>query len=114
MYQLVLNGNTNVGGALTGNGNLLSFGNQTATGIYSVIATNSSSGCTSQMLNNVSITGGSMPTPFSVTSDANNCTGTGVHIRLAASELNVNYQLYLNGSIDGAVAPVAGGNGSRD
>ena len=31
-YQLILNGSTNVGAALAGNGNALSFGNQTAVG----------------------------------------------------------------------------------
>ncbi len=109
-YQLVLNGG-NLGSAVNGNGNAISFGNQTAIGTYTVVATNVS-GCTNSMSNSVNITGGSLPMAFTVTADADNCTGLGVHIRLAASQLNVTYQLILNGSIDGAVAPIAGGDGT--
>ncbi len=109
-YQLVVDG-TNTGAPINGNNSTISFGNQTTIGTYTVVATNAA-GCTNNMSNSVGITGGSLPTPFAVTADPDNCTGLGVHIKLAASQVNVTYQLILNGSIDGAVAPVAGGNGT--
>jgi autotransporter-associated beta strand protein len=112
MYQLKLNGTINVGGAVVGNGSAISFGNQTTGGIYTVFATNILTGCTNNMLGAANVTAGTTPTSYAVMSDPNNCNGLGVQIKLAASQMNVTYQLYLNGAIDAAVPPVAGGNGS--
>jgi hypothetical protein len=47
-YQLK-NGTNNVGSAVAGTGAAISFGNQTTTGTYTVVATRTTSGCTSTM-----------------------------------------------------------------
>ena len=95
----------------------LNGGGTNTTGLFTGLAANSylvtakdANGCTA--IGIVTIPTATPPIPFTVTSDPNNCTGLGVHIRLGASQLGVNYQLYLNGAIDGPVAPIAGGNGS--
>src|SRR5205085_11022897 len=48
LYQLKLN-NANSGSQVMGNGNPLSFGNQTLAGDYTVTATHSITGCTAGM-----------------------------------------------------------------
>lgn len=48
-YQLYLNNSTPVGSAINGNGFPLSFGNQTVSGNYSVIATNNLTTCSDTM-----------------------------------------------------------------
>ena len=47
-YQLLLNNNP-TGGPVTGTGNPISFGNQTAVGAYTVAATDATTGCTNAM-----------------------------------------------------------------
>lgn len=54
-YQLIVNGSSNVGAAITGTGEAISFGNQTA-GIYSVLATNINTGATQNMTGSVTVT----------------------------------------------------------
>ncbi|TAE39655.1 MAG: T9SS C-terminal target domain-containing protein [Sphingobacteriales bacterium] len=55
-YQLILNGNTNVGAVIAGTGAAISFGNQTAAGTYTVNGTYNSTTCVSAMSNPFSIT----------------------------------------------------------
>jgi surface protein/predicted outer membrane repeat protein len=51
-YQLK-NGSSNVGSAVTGTDTAISFGNQNAEGTYTVVATNTTTGCTATMTGNV-------------------------------------------------------------
>lgn len=60
-YQLQLNG-VNNGAALAGTGAALNFGNKTATGIYTVIATNTTTSCALQMPGSVTVTIHPQPT----------------------------------------------------
>ncbi|MFN8252292.1 MAG: hypothetical protein U0V75_10450 [Ferruginibacter sp.] len=53
-YQLLLNG-VNTGTPLAGTGAAISFGNKTAAGTYTVIATNNSTGCTLLMPGSVTV-----------------------------------------------------------
>ena len=53
-YQLQFNG-TNTGTALAGTGAALNFGNKTAAGTYTAIATNNTTGCTAQMPGSVTV-----------------------------------------------------------
>ncbi|MBN8682365.1 MAG: hypothetical protein J0L99_06920, partial [Chitinophagales bacterium] len=53
-YQLQLNGN-NVGAPVAGTGNPISFGGQLPAGTYTVIASNTTSGCTASMSGSVTI-----------------------------------------------------------
>jgi uncharacterized repeat protein (TIGR03803 family) len=48
-YQLYLNGSTPIGSPVMGNGNSFSFGNQTGTGTYTVIASSAGGSCTRSM-----------------------------------------------------------------
>jgi trimeric autotransporter adhesin len=48
-YQLKLNGATNIGAPVAGTGAAISFGNQTAAGTYTVVATNTTSTCSNNM-----------------------------------------------------------------
>jgi hypothetical protein len=54
-YQLKLGG-VNTGSPVVGNGSAINFGNQIAAGIYTVVATNASTSCTSAMTGSVSVT----------------------------------------------------------
>ncbi len=53
-YQLQLNG-VNNGSPLAGTGAALNFGNKTAAGVYTVIATNNTTGCTAAMPGSVTV-----------------------------------------------------------
>ncbi len=105
-YQL-FNGVTPVGGAVAGTGASISFGAQTVGGTYTAVATNTVTGCTSNMSGTAVVSANPLPTPFSVTGGGNFCLGgTGVPVGLGGSSLGVSYQLYVSGSPYGA--PVTG------
>jgi hypothetical protein len=111
-YRLYRGGSA-VGSAVAGTGIAISFGLQTIAGIYTVIATNSSTGCTSTMTGSVAVSVGSSPASVSVTGGGGYCAGgAGLHVGLAGSASGVNYQLYRAGSPVGG--PVAGGSGAID
>jgi parallel beta-helix repeat protein len=105
-YQL-FNGATPLGSPVAGTGSALNFGNQTTAGTYTVVATNSTTGCTSNMSGNAVVTVVSAPTAFNVTGGGSFCAGgTGVAVGLSGSETGVNYQLFRGASPVGS--PVAG------
>ena len=96
-YQLYLNGNP-VGAPVAGTGAMLDFGLQSGLGSYTVIATNSISGCTQNMSGSVVVTTSPLPSPYTVTVDNGGyyCSGgTGVHVGLSSSNTGISYQLYL-------------------
>lgn len=68
-YQLRRNGSP-VGSPLTGNGENLSFGNQTMEGIYTVEAMYSTTGCKRLMSGSVQITEAALPAPSVVSTSA--------------------------------------------
>jgi extracellular elastinolytic metalloproteinase len=109
LYQLVLGGTTNIGQPVTGTGNAISFGNQTATGQYSVIATQGLL-CPQPMNGSVSVTIVSgPPASYTVTGGGTYCTGTtGLDIGLAGSQTGVNYQLKRSNGTINVGAPVPG------
>ncbi|MFN3380086.1 MAG: T9SS type A sorting domain-containing protein, partial [Runella zeae] len=92
-YQLKRD-NANVGNTVAGTGNALSFGNQTAAGTYTVVATNASTSCTNDMSSSASVTVNDLPTAYNVGGGGSFCQGgTGVEITLSGSQSGVNYQL---------------------
>jgi len=99
-----------VGSSVTGGGSALDFGLQTTTGAYTVIATDPTTGCvatggTSSV--SVGVTPG--PAAYNVTGGGAYCTGgSGVHVTLAGSATNVNYQLLHGGAPVGAPMPGTG------
>ena len=60
-YQLQKDG-VNVGSAVAGTGSAISFGNQTAAGTYTVVATNTTTSCTEPMTGGVTISINPLPT----------------------------------------------------
>jgi hypothetical protein len=108
-YQLY-NGASAVGSVVVGIGSALSFGSFTAAGDYSVVATNASTGCTSDMTGLSSVSIDPLPTAHAMTGGGSYCSGgTGVGVGLGGSETGVNYQLYNGAS---AVGSAVGGTGS--
>ena len=108
-YQLQIGG-VNTGSAIAGTGSAISFGNQTAAGTYTVVATNSTTTCVSAMTGNVTVTIDPLPTAYNVTGGGSYCAGsTGVVVGLSNSQVGVNYQLLVNGSNTGLPYSGTGG-----
>ncbi len=107
-YQLYLGG-APVGAPVAGTGLGINFGLQTAAGTYTAIATNSTTGCTSNMTGSPVVTITPLPTAFTVYGGGGFCAlGTGVTIFLSGSQPGVNYNVYLGGSL---VATIPGTGG---
>ncbi len=105
-YQLQID-NVATGSLVAGTGDVLSFGNHTAAGTYTVLASDATTGCTSTMNSNVTVTINPVPTTFNVTGGGAYCAGgSGVLVGLDGSQSNVNYQLQLDSVNTGS--PVAG------
>ncbi len=107
-YQLKKDG-VNTSSPIAGTGSALSFGNQTAIGIYTVEATNSATGCKATMTGSVTVTINPLPTLFTVTGGGSYCAGgVGVPVGLSGSQSGVNYQLKIGGSNTGSPIPGTG------
>jgi hypothetical protein len=110
-YQLK-NGATTVG-TLLGTGASLDFGLQTGGGAYTILATNSTTGCTATMTGTATVTVNAIPTVYTVMGGGTFCAGTGgVHDSLSSSDLGISYQLY-NGGVPAGTA-VAGTGAALD
>ena len=94
-YQLLLNGVINMGSPVSGTGNLITFGAQNQSGVYSVRAVNDSTGCYISMDDSTTLE--SYPVTFVISPTGRKCAGT--PITLGGSQNNFNYILVLNGSI---------------
>jgi hypothetical protein len=119
-YQLY-RGGTPVGSPVAGVGGPLDFGLQTGTGVYTVIGTNTITGCSNSMTGSVTIATIPLPTPYTVTGGGAYCAGgAGSHVGLSASNAGIDYQLYngalptggtvhgTGGALDFGNQPVAG------
>jgi hypothetical protein len=105
-YQLYV-GATAVGSPMPGTGAPLNWGLQTTAGIYTVVATDATTMCNSNMTGSVTITVDPLPTAYNVTGGGNYCSGgTGVHVMLSGSDVGTQYQLMIGGTATGA--PMAG------
>ena len=105
-YQLVRDSSINVGSAVAGTGSALNFGNQTASGTYTVVATSNGS-CVSNMKGNAIVSVTPLPLLFNVTGGGAYCSGgAGLPVGLDGSQSGVSYQLKRNGSNVGS--PVTG------
>jgi len=113
-YQLLLNGNP-VGSALTGNGNSLNFGLQTAAGVYTVIA-GPSAACPLSMNGSATVVvGNAPPTAFAVTGGGTFCTGgPGLSVGLSGSEAGISYQLTRSNGTINIGAPIVGTGAALD
>lgn len=105
-YQLY-RGTTSVGTAVAGTGGAISFPNQFTAGSYTVIATNPTTTCTSNMFGSAAVSINPLPTAFTIMAPSGNsyCVGgTGVNLVLSSSEVGVTYQLLNGATIVGAAA----------
>src|SRR5439155_26550307 len=105
-YQLVRDSSINVGSPVVGTGSALNFGNQTASGTYTVLATSNGS-CISNMNGSAVVTVTALPLPFNVTGGGAYCSGgAGLPIGLDGSQSGTSYQLKRDGTNVGS--PVTG------
>ena len=78
-----------------GTGAAIDFGAQANAGIYTVVATDTTSGCTKNMSGSTAVTINSLPPVNTVTGGGNYCVGgTGFHIYLSNSNAGIQYQLF--------------------
>lgn len=105
-YQLYNTG-TATGAAISGTGYSISFGLQTAAGTYSILATNTSTGCQNVMFGSSVVVVNPLPVVYSVTGGGNYCAGgSGVIVGLSSSESGVNYTTYNGASAYSTVGGV--------
>ncbi|MBK7030681.1 MAG: PKD domain-containing protein [Bacteroidales bacterium] len=100
-YQLRLDGITDIGAPVAGTGSAITFGVQTLTGNYTIVAT-SLNGCTTIMNGPIDVY--SLPIAFTITPAGSNCVNT--VIGLNGSEFLVDYTLLLNGTLP--IATISG------
>ena len=107
-YQL-FNGSSPVGAPLSGTGASLNFGLQTTAGSYTVVATNSTTGCVNNMFGSASIAITPLPTIFNVTGGGSYCTGgAGVVVGLSGSTVGCTYKLFNGATLVGAASGTGG------
>ena len=105
-YRLFL-GTTAVGSAVAGSGLPVDFGLHTVGGSYTVVATDATTSCTSNMAASATITVIAAPAAFNVIGGGRYCTGSaGLDVSLDGSVIGVDYQLYAGTTAIGS--PVAG------
>jgi Secretion system C-terminal sorting domain len=101
------------GSPVSGSSAAITFGSQTTIAPYTVIATNTTTGCTNLMSGSVSVSTNPLPAVYAVTGGGGYCAGsTGVHIGLANSDGGINYQTYSGGVA--VSAPFAGSGSALD
>ncbi len=106
-YQLY-NSGLAVGSTVSGTGSAIDLGLRTA-GSYTVIATNASTGCTSDMTGTGVINAIPMPNVYSMTGGGNYCsTGLGLNIGLSGSDVGTMYQLYKGATAFGSAVSGSG------
>lgn len=95
-YQLRQNGTSNIGSPVSGTGSAISFGTQNLDGIYTVVASDKVTGCNSIMTGTIVIE--PLPVVFNTVPAGSHCAGT--TIGLNGSEINFNYILVLDGTMN--------------
>lgn len=110
-YQL-RNGTSNVGGAVNGTGNTISLptGNLTATTIFNVLATNSTSGCSTVLSTTPTVTVNAQEKTVSAV-NSTVCAGGSTTIQVLSSENGTTYQLRIGTTnVGSAVASASEGS----
>jgi trimeric autotransporter adhesin len=97
----------------TGNDSALVFMPVSNSGVYTIIATDSTTMCTSRMTDSAVFIINPLPDTFTVGGGGRYCIGgTGVHVTLNNSKSGINYQLYRDTVAVGTA--LAGANASLD
>ncbi len=93
-YQLIYGG-VPTGLPVAGTGLPLDFGLETLGGVYTVVATNGTTGCISAMGGSSTVSINLLPSVFAVTGGGTQCAGgVGFPINLTGSTTGIEYQLY--------------------
>ena len=105
-YQLMC-GASPVGAPVAGTGAAIDFGAFCTACVYTVVATNLVTGCSSTMTGSATVTLGTLPPLCTVTGGGYCCAGSaGVPVGLSCSTPGINYQLYCGTTPVGA--PLSG------
>ncbi|MBE0642046.1 MAG: hypothetical protein IH599_08425, partial [Bacteroidales bacterium] len=100
LYDLYLNGNL-LWPDVSGNGSGFSFGLMQASGKYTVVASDSLTGCSAPMTGSVTVVIDSLPIVYGVSGGGSYCAfSTGPQVYLSGSETGVEYTLIRNGNIN--------------
>jgi RHS repeat-associated protein len=103
VYYQLKRGSTDHGSQVPGQGNPLYWTNITATGTYTVVATNATTSCVQTMTGSSEVIINPLPTSYSVGGGGAYCSGGGgVSVTLSDSDTGVNYQLLVGGSNSGS------------
>lgn len=110
-YQLILNDTIPLGVPIPGTGFGVSFGSQSLSGAYTVLATSNASGCSRYLTDTVNVQLLNGPTAFNVQGGGSFCAGSqGVNIDLSNSDNGINYQLFWNYSVPIGAAQIGTGS----
>ena len=108
-YQVYVTGSPD-GLPVTSIGGPIDFGLKTTAGLYTVVATNSSTSCVKNMAGSVVVGILPLPAVYTVTGGGQYCSGgLGVPVGISGSVPGTNYQLYRDGSSVGLPMPGTGG-----
>ena len=105
-YQPLVGGVVIPGGSMAGTGSVLDFSGETTGGNYTIVGTNPTTGCVSNMAGSATIIVDPVPFAYTttVTGGGNYCAGgVGQHIGLNLSTSGVDYQVLLSGSPVGGI-----------
>lgn len=114
-YQLYA-GATAIGSAVAGTGSAVSFGVFTATGTYTVHATDAITTCVNDMNGSATIVIDPLPAVHNVAGGGHYCSGgIGMPVGMDNTDAGINYQLYdgfasMSGQIAGVGGPISFGN----
>ncbi len=109
-YQLMNGGVLVSGTSKPGSNSALDFGFQTAAGAYTVLATNSITGCIDTMTGTKNININMPPTPYNVTGGGPYCLGTGGSvIGMISSDPGITYRLYRGSTLVGSAVGTGSG-----
>ncbi len=113
-YQLYV-GSSLSGSPLNGTGTNLDFGLHTISGAYTVVASNTLTGCHNNMTGGIAIITSPNPIPYSLTGGGTMCLNdAGFTFTLSASNVGIRYQLYRGSTpvdtpVDGVGASIVFG-----
>ncbi len=106
---VLLQGGSPVSLSMPGSNSGLDFGTYTTPGLYTVIATNSVTGCSNTMTGSVAVTVNPLPAIHNITGGGGYCVGgAGILLGTDGSDGGINYQLYNGASPVGPVWPGSG------
>jgi hypothetical protein len=109
-YRLYRGSSLVAGSSVSGTGGVLTFGMMTAAGVYSVSATDQTTGCSRGMSGTTAVSVNALPALHSISGGGSYCAGgTGVEIGIGVSEAGVSYQLYQGGMATGSAVMGTGG-----